>query len=109
MFEELSRSIREEVVVWVFHAELVAEDAAELQELQAEHAAETRQMSYDHESSAGAQAIAQAMAESGGAVLMEEALVPRVEQRVLDEHDKLGRNDPCWCGSGLKFKRCHGA
>src|SRR5438128_1642184 len=18
-----------------------------------------------------------------------------------------GRNDPCWCGSGLKFKRCH--
>lgn len=22
---------------------------------------------------------------------------------------KLGRNDPCWCGSGTKFKRCHGA
>jgi preprotein translocase subunit SecA len=22
---------------------------------------------------------------------------------------KLGRNDPCWCGSGKKFKRCHGA
>jgi uncharacterized protein YecA (UPF0149 family) len=21
-------------------------------------------------------------------------------------HD-LGRNDPCWCGSGLKYKRCH--
>jgi preprotein translocase subunit SecA len=21
----------------------------------------------------------------------------------------LGRNDPCWCGSGKKFKRCHGA
>jgi hypothetical protein len=21
---------------------------------------------------------------------------------------KLGRNDPCWCGSGKKFKRCHG-
>jgi len=21
---------------------------------------------------------------------------------------KLGRNDPCWCGSGQKFKRCHG-
>ncbi len=20
---------------------------------------------------------------------------------------KLGRNDPCWCGSGRKFKRCH--
>ena len=22
---------------------------------------------------------------------------------------KLGRNDPCFCGSGLKYKRCHGA
>ncbi len=21
----------------------------------------------------------------------------------------IGRNDPCWCGSGKKFKRCHGA
>jgi preprotein translocase subunit SecA len=22
---------------------------------------------------------------------------------------KLGRNDPCFCGSGKKFKRCHGS
>ena len=21
---------------------------------------------------------------------------------------KVGRNDPCWCGSGLKYKKCHG-
>jgi preprotein translocase subunit SecA len=21
---------------------------------------------------------------------------------------KLGRNDPCFCGSGKKYKRCHG-
>lgn len=25
-----------------------------------------------------------------------------------DAKDKLGRNDPCWCGSGKKFKQCHG-
>ena len=24
-------------------------------------------------------------------------------------HEKIGRNDPCWCGSGKKFKKCHGA
>ena len=23
--------------------------------------------------------------------------------------EKIGRNDPCWCGSGKKYKRCHGA
>jgi hypothetical protein len=22
-------------------------------------------------------------------------------------HRKLGRNDPCWCGSGIKYKRRH--
>ena len=28
---------------------------------------------------------------------------------VSAEHASIGRNDPCWCGSGKKFKRCHGA
>jgi preprotein translocase subunit SecA len=36
--------------------------------------------------------------------------VPRhVEQRRVDEAEQTGRNDPCWCGSGKKFKKCHGA
>jgi preprotein translocase subunit SecA len=34
-----------------------------------------------------------------------EALVPIVKA----QHEKVGRNDPCWCGSGKKFKFCHGA
>jgi hypothetical protein len=29
-------------------------------------------------------------------------------QVVKAEHEKLGRNEPCWCGSGKKFKTCHG-
>ncbi len=28
---------------------------------------------------------------------------------VKGEDEKIGRNDPCWCGSGKKFKKCHGA
>ena len=32
-----------------------------------------------------------------------------VKQRRVDENEQLGRNDPCWCGSGKKFKKCHGA
>ncbi len=24
------------------------------------------------------------------------------------QHEKIGRNDPCWCGSKRKFKQCHG-
>jgi preprotein translocase subunit SecA len=34
---------------------------------------------------------------------------PQIEQRHLDENERIGRNDPCWCGSGKKFKKCHGA
>ena len=39
----------------------------------------------------------------------EEAQPAFVEQRRLDETEQIGRNDPCWCGSGKKFKKCHGA
>ena len=28
---------------------------------------------------------------------------------VKRDEPKIGRNDPCWCGSGKKFKKCHGA
>ena len=34
---------------------------------------------------------------------------PVVQQRVVDENQQIGRNDPCWCGSGKKYKKCHGA
>ena len=27
---------------------------------------------------------------------------------VVNKAPKLGRNDPCFCGSGRKFKKCHG-
>jgi preprotein translocase subunit SecA len=32
-----------------------------------------------------------------------------VIKTVKRDEPKLGRNDPCWCGSGKKFKKCHGA
>ena len=31
------------------------------------------------------------------------------QRQVRREGDKIGRNDPCPCGSGKKYKRCHGA
>jgi preprotein translocase subunit SecA len=49
-----------------------------------------------------------AYAENGGEV-EPELLAPVVEQHVVDDEHQVGRNDPCWCGSGKKFKKCHGA
>ncbi len=36
-----------------------------------------------------------------------EAAPPPKPQTVRRERPKIGRNDPCWCGSGKKYKQCH--
>ena len=57
------------------------------------------------------QPSALAVAAAGGEVLEDEEfeIAPPVQQRVLSDEETVGRNDPCWCGSGKKFKKCHGA
>jgi len=35
-------------------------------------------------------------------------LLAQAEGRAEAGHEKIGRNAPCPCGSGLKFKKCHG-
>jgi preprotein translocase subunit SecA len=104
MFEQLGASIREEVVVLLFHAEVTPNDPA-LQEQQ--QAPTNGNLQYQHQSLAGADAIAAAA--DGGASLAAGAGATAAATVVASEHDKVGRNDPCWCGSGKKFKRCHGA
>jgi preprotein translocase subunit SecA len=117
MFEELNFEIRGEVVQTLFHAEIEVEDADALQRAQAAQAGDG--FAYEHESLAGAQAMAAAGA-AGGLMLGDGAGVTAgsldagggsvmTQQRVTSDRDKIGRNDPCWCGSGKKFKRCHGA
>ncbi len=55
-------------------------------------------------------AMAAAAGGAGGAYAAEdEPAPPHVEQRRVDETEQIGRNDPCWCGSGKKYKKCHGA
>ena len=39
-------------------------------------------------------------------VINEKPVEPEVKQE--ETFPKVGRNDPCPCGSGLKYKRCHG-
>ena len=106
MFEELSRTIREEVVFTLFHAELAPEDAQELQTYQEAQAVGDGGLSYEHQSLAGAEAMAAAGAGGETAVA---TMMPVTEQRVVSDKERIGRNDPCWCGSGKKFKKCHGA
>ena len=34
---------------------------------------------------------------------------PAKAETIRRDADKVGRNDPCPCGSGKKYKKCHGA
>jgi preprotein translocase subunit SecA len=117
MFEELGAIIRDEVVRHLFHVELQQEEAAELQPAAAR---EADRLSYEHESLAGADAIAAAGGNGSGngdalragvtaGGLGAGATSVATGQRTVSADQKVGRNDPCWCGSGKKFKKCHGA
>jgi preprotein translocase subunit SecA len=70
-------------------------------------------VTYSGGTAAPSGAVAMAAAAAGAGVAEEaepeSMLPPVVEQRRVDEADQIGRNDPCWCGSGKKFKKCHGA
>jgi peptide deformylase len=39
---------------------------------------------------------------------VKEKIVERDYKTIKREEPKLGRNDPCHCGSGKKYKKCHG-
>jgi preprotein translocase subunit SecA len=108
MFEELGLAIHEEVVTNIFHAQVAPQDASTIQAMQ-EVEATDGDLSYQHESIAGAEAIAAAGAEAGALAALGGGAAVATQQRVTSEHEKIGRNDPCWCGSGKKFKKCHGA
>src|SRR3954453_1256149 len=119
MFSELGASIHEEVVLTLFHAQLAPEEAEELQRAQQAQAQALNVggLQYEHESLAGAEAMLAAggastgstatMSMAGGSGTTSTAGAPR--PIVNTERDNIGRNDPCWCGSGKKFKKCHGA
>ena len=114
MFEELGRLIRSEVVSLLFHAEVEPGDIADLEEMPGGwDEGGNGALAYEHQSLAGSEAIAAAGATA--AVGAQAGLVGggstsvATKQRVSSEFDRVGRNDPCPCGSGKKFKKCHGA
>jgi preprotein translocase subunit SecA len=67
-------------------------------------------VSYSGGGQAQPSAVAMAAEASGGAEAYDEQeAVEPVQQRRVDDSEQIGRNDPCWCGSGKKYKKCHGA
>jgi preprotein translocase subunit SecA len=112
MFGQMTEAIADDFVRYVMHLDVVVEPAAQA-------AVQNVQYSAPEDPVQGSSSIRPAVAEAtqaaasepaqaggGTAVAVDEA--PVVQQVVKSAEQKLGRNQPCWCGSGKKFKLCHG-
>ncbi|MDP2711244.1 MAG: preprotein translocase subunit SecA [Solirubrobacteraceae bacterium] len=113
LFGDLMDTIWADFTRMVFNLEFEEEGGEDAERYETSSSA-TRpgRVSYSGGSAAQPSALAMAAAGGGAAVdeLYEQEELPApVEQRVLTEEETIGRNDPCWCGSGKKFKKCHGA
>src|SRR3989440_7431641 len=120
MFTALVNSIWEEFARYIFRVEVEIEGGngqAPAQVFQPSAASSsTGGLLYqggtaEDQPSALAAAAAGAPAGVVGAEMAAEgvSLPTPVGTRRGDRRDQIGRNDPCWCGSGKKFKKCHGA
>ena len=120
LFSELMNSIWSAFARMVYHVEVEVEvdDPAAVEAFGiGAGSASTRSGNVTYTGGSGAPmgASALAAAAQGAGVAAEYAgeealpVLPVVEQRVVSDEEQIGRNDPCWCGSGLKYKKCHGA
>src|SRR5215208_7143457 len=117
MFEALMHAIWEEFARLIFHVEVeVAPRAGE----QFAPAPQVGGFDYSGGTAEQPSALGQAaVATASGADVAAEAAfedqagngggIPEQETIVKDDKERIGRNDPCWCGSGKKYKKCHGA
>jgi len=123
MFEDLTHSIREETVRTLFRANLVLEPAAgpppgaarrpERPATPAARALPRVRATPESESHAAVSAFGTPAPEGGGGggggVGPSRPAEGSRRAPLVAQEPKVGRNDPCPCGSGKKYKKCHGA
>jgi len=123
MFEELMNSIWEEFSKLVFNAEIEVDPSQLGDGAFAGNGGGPAALDYSGGTpDAQPSALAEVAAGGGGGVAVTEGgtgpngggngapPAEAIETVVKDERERdIGRNDPCWCGSGKKFKKCHGA
>ncbi|TNJ35507.1 preprotein translocase subunit SecA [Arenimonas terrae] len=108
LFGEMLAKVKSEVVSLLARVrirseeEVAAMEAAERQKLQAK----SRDMQFQHPETGGYGADEEA--EQAQALAAAEGQGAFTATPVTREGPKVGRNDPCPCGSGKKYKQCHG-
>jgi preprotein translocase subunit SecA len=117
MFNEMLARFKHEVVSILAKVQIQTE--AEVQRVEEQRrkqaAAIEKRMQMQHADAAAAstagadvEEVAPPPSPSGGRPLETGRKPVERPETVVRQGPKLGRNDPCWCGSGKKFKQCHG-
>jgi preprotein translocase subunit SecA len=101
MFVELLGLINREALNMVF--KLFPENQQQIETQQQRRSLNRERLTLTHSASTGMGLQGGIDSEAGGAKQQE---APKVQQIISG--DKVGRNDPCPCGSGKKYKNCHG-
>jgi preprotein translocase subunit SecA len=103
MFGEMMESIDADYVKYVMHVQVVVEEPAEPDLSKSQFTAAEDPVQ-------SPSALPPMPSEDDGGGVPPQASAPEAPMTpiVKSEHEKVGRNDPCWCGSGKKFKHCHG-
>ena len=108
-FAEMMEGIRDKVTDLIFRARIVgnaqARNAYQVTAATHEESGGYGVAENTRELAAASVAAGEAQASGGGDG--EEGA--RVVKPIVRESPKVGRNDPCPCGSGRKYKKCHGA
>ena len=99
LFEELLTNLKYEVVKFLSHVQIQSRDEAEAIEQQRREAAAREQLAFQHAEASGI---------AGGERAPEGAEPAAAPGTFTREEPKVGRNEPCPCGSGKKYKQCHG-
>ena len=103
LFEQLLESVKYDTVRFLCRIEVRQQSDAETMEQRRLEEQRRQEMSFKHEDAAGLAAPEQGGATPGGDRQLAGAAQPFVR-----EEEKVGRNEPCPCGSGKKYKQCHG-
>jgi preprotein translocase subunit SecA len=111
MFNEMLARFKHQVVSELSKVQVQTESEVAAVEEQRRRAAEKRPLQFQHEAAPAVPtqdgAAAPAPGEATGRPLEQRAPAPRAAP-VTRDPPQVGRNDPCPCGSGKKYKHCHG-
>ncbi len=114
MFNDMLARYKHDVTAMLARVRIQTEAEVQQVEEQRRRQAEARerQMQMQHETAPSVEAaVAEAAPDDAGSPrrLEQAAPAPARPQTMVREMPKVGRNDPCPCGSGKKYKQCHGA